>query len=164
MAGRTFSGFVPASRTAIAHCSTLETPSAACSALIFSTIFRAFSRSSAEIWLWSVCTSLVAGPRNVITISGLTRCLSPYYQKGTARAIDAHTVEIPLKIPFAPDFIPTLALDFCKIVAKHWGESGTDVQKWENAIGSGPFKPGKFVKDVSIELVKPAARQFAKRT
>src|SRR6516225_8925170 len=80
--------------------------------------------------------------------------LSPYYQKGTARAIDAHTVEIPLKIPGAPDFLPTLALDFCKIIAKHWGESGTDLQKWENAMGSGPFKPGKFVKDVSIELVK----------
>src|SRR5262249_14009197 len=27
-------------------------------------------------------------------------------------------------------------------------------QKWENAMGSGPFKPGKFEKDVSIELVK----------
>ena len=91
-----------------------------------------------------------AKPPRVVTLPAL----SPYYQKGTARAIDAHTVEIPLKIPFAPDFIPTLALDFCKIVAKHWGESGTDVQKWENAIGSGPFKPGKFVKDVSIELVK----------
>jgi len=91
-----------------------------------------------------------AKPPRVVTLPAL----SPYYQKGTARAIDAHAVEIPLKIPFAPDFIPTLALDFCKIVAKHWGESGTDVQKWENAIGSGPFKPGKFVKDVSIELVK----------
>jgi peptide/nickel transport system substrate-binding protein len=91
-----------------------------------------------------------AKPPRVVTLPAL----SPYYQKGTARAIDAHTMEIPLKIPFAPDFIPTLALDFCKIVAKHWGESGTDVQKWANAIGSGPFKPGKFVKDVSIELVK----------
>jgi len=80
--------------------------------------------------------------------------LSPYYQKGTARAIDDHTVEIPLKIPFAPDFLPTLALDFAKIVAKHWDESGVDVQKWQNAMGSGPFKPGKFEKDVSIELVK----------
>src|SRR5215831_12143085 len=65
-----------------------------------------------------------------------------------ARAIDAHTVEIPLKIPFAPDFLPTLASDFCKIIPKHWAESGIDVQKWENAMGSGPFKPGKFVKDV----------------
>jgi ABC-type transport system substrate-binding protein len=80
--------------------------------------------------------------------------LDPYYQKGTARAIDTHTVEIPIKIPFAADFLPTLALDFCKIIPKHWAESGIDVQKWENAIGSGPFKPGKFVKDVSIELVK----------
>src|SRR5712691_5243995 len=80
--------------------------------------------------------------------------LNPYYEKGTARAVDAHTIEIPLKVPFAADFLPTLASDFCKIIAKHWGESGTDLQKWENAIGSGPFKPGKFVKDVSIELVK----------
>ena len=91
-----------------------------------------------------------AKPARAVTLPAL----SPYYQKGTARAIDAHTVEIPLKIPFAPDFIPTLALDFCKIIAKHWGESDVDHQKWENALGSGPFKPGKFVKDVSIELVK----------
>jgi peptide/nickel transport system substrate-binding protein len=91
-----------------------------------------------------------AKPPRVVTLPAL----SPYYEKGTARAISAHTVEIPLKIPFAPDFLPTLASDFCKIIAKHWGESGTDVQKWENAMGSGPFKPGKFVKDVSIELVK----------
>ncbi len=80
--------------------------------------------------------------------------LSPYYAKGTARAVDVHTVEVPLKIPFAPDFIPTLALDFCKIIAKHWGEAKIDHQKWQNAMGSGPFKPGRFVKDVSIELVK----------
>src|SRR6266851_1007208 len=91
-----------------------------------------------------------AKPPRVVTLPAL----SPYYEKGTAQAIDAHTVEIPLKIPGAPDFLPTLASDFCKIIAKHWGESGTDVQKWENAMGSGPFKPGKFVKDVSIELVK----------
>ncbi len=91
-----------------------------------------------------------AKPPRVVTLPAL----DPYYQKGTARAVDAHTVEIPLKVPFSPDFLPTLASDFCKIIAKHWGESGTDLQKWENAIGSGPFKPGKFVKDVSIELVK----------
>ena len=91
-----------------------------------------------------------AKPPRVVT----RPALSPYYEKGTARAIDDHTVEIPLKIPFAPDFLPTLALDFAKIVAKHWEESGIDVQKWENAMGSGPFKPGKFRKDVSIELVK----------
>src|SRR5262245_41295721 len=91
-----------------------------------------------------------AKPAGAVTLPAL----NPYYQKGTARAINAHTVEIPLKIPNAPDFLPTLALDFCKIISKRWGESGIDVQKWENAVGSGPFKPGKFVKDVSIELVK----------
>jgi ABC-type transport system substrate-binding protein len=91
-----------------------------------------------------------AKPARAVTLPAL----SPYYQRGTARAIDAHTVEIPLKIPNAPDFLPTLALDFCKIISKRWGESGIDVQKWENAVGSGPFTPGKFVKDVSIELVK----------
>src|SRR5258708_17898907 len=91
-----------------------------------------------------------AKPARAVTLPALR----PYYQKGTARAIDDHTVEIPLKIPNAPDFLPTLALDFCKIISKRWAESGIDVQKWENAVGSGPFKPGKFVKDVSIELVK----------
>ena len=91
-----------------------------------------------------------AKPPRVVTLPAV----SPYYEKGTARAIDAHTVEVPLKIPFAPDFIPTLALDFCKIIAKHWGKSDIDHQKWENAMGSGPFKPGKFVKDVSIALNK----------
>ncbi len=91
-----------------------------------------------------------AKPPRVVTLPAV----SPYYAKGTARAIDAHTVEVPLKIPNAPDFIPTLALDFCKIIAKHWGESDIDHQKWENAMGSGPFKPGKFVKDVSIALNK----------
>jgi ABC-type transport system substrate-binding protein len=91
-----------------------------------------------------------AKPPRVVTLPAL----SPYYEKGTARAVDAHTVEVPLKIPNAPDFLPTLALDFCKIIAKHWGEADIDHQKWENAMGSGPFKPGKFVKDVSIELEK----------
>ena len=91
-----------------------------------------------------------AKPPRVVTLPAV----SPYYAKGTARAIDAHTVEVPLKIPNAPDFIPTLALDFCKIIAKHWGESDIDHQKWENAMGSGPFVPGKFVKDVSIALNK----------
>ena len=82
--------------------------------------------------------------------------LKPYYKRLTARAIDTHTVEVPIQIRFAPDFIPTLALDFNKIVAMHWGESDVDnsIQNWENQMGSGPFMPGRFSKDVSIELVK----------
>jgi peptide/nickel transport system substrate-binding protein len=58
-----------------------------------------------------------AKPPRVVTLPAL----EPYYEKGTARAIDPHTVEIPLKIPFAPDFLPTLASDFCKIIPKHLG-------------------------------------------
>ena len=82
--------------------------------------------------------------------------LKPYYKRLTARAIDRHTVEVPIQIRFAPDFIPTLALDFNKIVAQHWAEADVDnsTQKWENQMGSGPFTPGAFKKDVSIELVK----------
>ena len=82
--------------------------------------------------------------------------LKPYYKRLTARAIDNYTVEVPIQIRFAPDFIPTLALDFNKIVAKHWAESDVDnsTQKWENQMGSGPFMPGRFSKDVSVELVK----------
>ena len=80
--------------------------------------------------------------------------MSPYYEMGTARAIDADTVEIPIKIAFAPDFIPTLALDFNKIVSKAWAESDIDIQDWDNQMGSGPFKPDTFKKDVSVELVK----------
>ena len=80
--------------------------------------------------------------------------MKPYYKRGTARAIDNLTVEIPLLIRFAPDFIPTLAIDPMKIISKKWDTSDIDIQKWENAMGSGPFLPGKFKKDVSVELVK----------
>jgi len=79
--------------------------------------------------------------------------LGTYYNRGTARAIDAHTVQLPTLFQ-APELIPLLSNDRFKIVAKHWVESGTDTDKWENAMGSGPFKPGKFNKDVSVELVK----------
>ena len=96
-----------------------------------------------------------AKPPRFVTLPAV----SPYYEKGTARAIEAHTVEIPLKIPFAPDFLPTLACDFCKIIAKHWGEANIDHQKWENALGSGPFKPGKFIKDVSPSSERTGCRR-----
>jgi peptide/nickel transport system substrate-binding protein len=45
-----------------------------------------------------------AKPPRFVTLPAM----GPYYEKGTARAVDAHTAEIPLKIPFAPDFLPTL--------------------------------------------------------
>jgi len=76
-----------------------------------------------------------------------------YYAPGNSRVIDEHTVEVKTKNPSA-EFISVLATDFFKILAKHWVESGVDTKKWENAMGSGPFKPGKLIKDSSFELSK----------
>lgn len=82
-----------------------------------------------------------------------TLLLAAYYAQGNSRAIDPHTVEVKTIAP-AAEFIPVLATDLFKIIAKHWVASGIDTKKWENGMGSGPFKPGKLIKDVSIELVK----------
>jgi len=63
-------------------------------------------------------------------------------------------VEIKLNFS-AGDFLPTLAIDPMKIISKDYVESlGDDFDKWDNAMGSGPFKPGPLEKDVSIELVR----------
>ena len=80
-----------------------------------------------------------------------TLIIAPYFSPGNARAIDDHTVEIVTTNP-APDFIPMIAADAFKMMSKAWGESGVDTSKWENGMGSGPFKPTVLSKDVSIEL------------
>ena len=80
-----------------------------------------------------------------------TLIIAPYFSQGNARAIDDHTVEIVTTNP-APDFIPMIAADAFKMMSKAWGESGVDTSKWENGMGSGPFKPTNLSKDVSIEL------------
>ncbi len=79
--------------------------------------------------------------------------LKLYYQPGNVRAIDDYTVEIKTKAP-AADFIATLSADWFKILPKHLFESRTDMTRWENQMGSGPFTPSKLVKDVSIRLEK----------
>ena len=85
-----------------------------------------------------------------ITRSGL----GTYYSPGNARAIDESTVEIKLNFA-AGEFLPIFAIDLMKIISKDYVESlGDDFDKWENAMGSGPFKPGPLEKDVSIELVR----------
>ncbi len=80
-----------------------------------------------------------------------TLIIAPYYSAGNARVIDEHTVEIATNNP-APDFVSMIATDAFKMMSKAWGESGVDTSKWENGMGSGPFKPTKLSKDVSIEL------------
>ena len=82
-----------------------------------------------------------------------TLIIAPYFSPGNARAIDSNTVEIRTNNP-APDFIPMIASDAFKIMSKAWGESGVDTSKWENGMGSGPFRPTNLVKDVSLELEK----------
>ncbi len=82
-----------------------------------------------------------------------TLIIAPYYSAGKARVIDDHTVEIVTTNP-APDFIAMIASDAFKMMSKAWGESDVDTTKWENGMGSGPFKPTKLAKDVSIELEK----------
>ena len=67
--------------------------------------------------------------------------------------IDDHTVEIKTNNP-APDFVPMLAADAFKMMSQAWGESDVDTSKWENGMGSGPFKPTTLEKDVSIALEK----------
>ncbi len=82
-----------------------------------------------------------------------TLIIAPYFSPGNARAIDSNTVEIRTTNP-APDFIPMIAADAFKIMSKAWGESGVDTSKWDNGMGSGPFRPTNLVKDVSLELEK----------
>jgi peptide/nickel transport system substrate-binding protein len=63
--------------------------------------------------------------------------LRPYIK--TVEMVDRHTVRIALNFA-APAFLPLLAVDFMKIVPKHVVEAGTDINLWENIVGSGPFK------------------------
>jgi peptide/nickel transport system substrate-binding protein len=82
----------------------------------------------------------------------VTNLVNAYYLPGAPQAVDEHTVVIPLLFS-SPDFIPTIALDPFKVLSREWGANGLEyTDKWENAMGSGPFLPGKLKKDVSIEL------------
>ena len=57
----------------------------------------------------------------------------------SAEAVDAHTVKVTLNYS-SPSFIKFLAVDYMKIVPKHIVAAGTDINRWQNIIGSGPFK------------------------
>ena len=55
-----------------------------------------------------------------------------------AEMVDKLTVKVDLNYP-SVSFIEFLAVDYMKIVAKHVVEAGTDINIWENIMGSGPF-------------------------
>ena len=86
--------------------------------------------------------------------SNTSRSLNVYYD--TSRAVDATTVEIKTKKPSAA-FMPILAIETsATIMPKHQGEAGVfaSFKNPESIIGSGPFRMGKFVKDVSTQNIK----------
>ena len=74
--------------------------------------------------------------------------LKPYYN--SSRVIDPSTVEVTTKFP-SPAFLSLLAVDYMAILPKHHLETGVDLSRPENALGSGPFKLKGFKRDVSGE-------------
>ena len=79
--------------------------------------------------------------------------LDPFYKQGNSRALDQNTVQLTIENP-SGEFLPTLALAYFNIIAKHWDESDIDKTKWSNSMGAGPFLPGEIENDVSMELIK----------
>ena len=79
--------------------------------------------------------------------------LDSFYKKGNSRAVDQNTVQLTIENP-SGEFLPTLALAYFNIIAKHWDESDIDKTKWSNSMGAGPFLPGEIENDVSMELIK----------
>ena len=77
--------------------------------------------------------------------------IRPYYQG--SRVIDPTTVEIQLNFPSSA-FLQYLGTEFMKIMPKHHVETGVDMKKEENILGSGPFKLKLHKKDVSSEYEK----------
>ena len=57
-----------------------------------------------------------------------------------AEAIDSSKVRVNLNFPDA-SFLPFLAVDFMKVVPKHLFDAGTDINVWDNIVGSGPYLP-----------------------
>ena len=85
--------------------------------------------------------------------------LLTYYEPGNARAIDQHTLAVDTKFPTV-DILAVFAMEASQIISQEWQEAVEaeleegDPQPWEKLMGSGPFKQGKQVRDVSVDLVK----------
>ncbi len=60
----------------------------------------------------------------------------------SAEVVDRYTVRVNLNYP-SPSFLPFLAVDYMKIVPRHVVEAGVDINRWQNIVGSGPFKVKK---------------------
>ncbi len=86
--------------------------------------------------------------------SNTARSVKTYYD--SARAVDAGTVEIKTKEPSAA-FMPLFAIETTLVVLpKSQVESGVyaSFKDPSSIVGSGPFRMGEFVKDVSTQNIK----------
>ncbi len=63
--------------------------------------------------------------------------IAPFYE--SSRVIDDLTVEVVTPFPAAP-FLSLLSTEWFKIIPQHHVESGKDMNRPENANGSGPFR------------------------
>ena len=67
--------------------------------------------------------------------------------------VDQNRVAIHLQNP-SDAFQRILVTDYMKIVPKHVLDAGVDINIFENAVGTGPFTPVRFVKGVSVEMAR----------
>jgi len=86
-----------------------------------------------------------------------TSALRTFYEYQSAKVLDEHTVEIPLKFP-GPLFLINLSSEYMKMYPKHASEnlSSDDANLPGKLIGSGPWKLKDFQPQVSIEYEKNA--------
>ena len=85
---------------------------------------------------------------------GRVTAIRDFYTRGTARAVDDRTVEMPLNFPSATA-LGWLAVDYYKIYARHVVENTTQDDLnccFESNVGSGPWKFKKWTKGDSWEM------------
>jgi peptide/nickel transport system substrate-binding protein len=70
-----------------------------------------------------------------------------------AEVLDPTTVKVSLKFPAAA-FFSYMGSDYMSIVPKHVIEAGVDINKFDNIVGSGPWKITDFRQGSDYEFVK----------
>ena len=84
---------------------------------------------------------------------GRVTAIRDFYERGTARAVDDRTVEMPLKFASATA-LGWLAVDYFKIYARHVVENKTQDELnccFENNVGTGPWRFKEWKKGDSYE-------------
>ena len=75
--------------------------------------------------------------------------LKPYV--ASAEKVDENTVAIQMNFPSLA-FLRFFALDYMKIVPQHVIEAGTDINVFENVVGSGPFTGANYDQPTNYEF------------